>query len=188
MGSSHVKAHAIALLLLLTACQGNIEASFDPQHSGPDQTPSPGEQGPMLKPGPMPTPDPAPAPVVLPGGPLPLRVLNRTEYIHTVKDVLGLDATELTSGFPSEITGDTGLPTVGTLSSLHIQRYQDAAEALASGALDAVRDQLPSCGQVVDAACASAMVEEFGPGLFRRPLTQLGARRVRRAVDAGPRP
>lgn len=66
-------------------------------------------------------------------GHVTLRRLSRTEYKNTVHDVLGSDA-QLSAQFPADDTGHgfDNLGDVLSLSPLHIQMYQRAAEAIAA--------------------------------------------------------
>ena len=72
------------------------------------------------------------APLPDPGA-VTLRRLSRTEYARTVHDVLGADP-KLAAQFPADDTGHgfDNLGDVLSLSPLHIQMYQRAAEAIAA--------------------------------------------------------
>lgn len=66
-------------------------------------------------------------------GAVTLRRLSRTEYANTLRDVLGVD-TKPSAQFPADDTGHgfDNLGDVLSLSPLHIQMYQRAAEAFAA--------------------------------------------------------
>ncbi len=66
-------------------------------------------------------------------GAVTLRRLSRTEYDRTVRDVLGVEAS-VSERFPTDDTGHgfDNLGDVLSLSPLHIQMYQRAAETLAA--------------------------------------------------------
>ena len=170
-----------ALLCVLIAtswlgCEGTAQSRLgsegdappaDPPPSG--STPKPGVPSPGV-PGQPPSDQEGPQ-----AGPLPLRLLTQAEYVYSIEDVLGIDVQELVETFPSEITGDTGQATVGSLSSLHVERYQGAAEAIATMAIEEAIALVPGCAMVQDQGCVEAFVATLGSRLFRRPLSQLEA-------------
>jgi len=103
---------------------------------------------------------------------VPLRRLTREQYDNTVRDLLG-DTTRPASSFPpDEDTGGFEANNVAPVSALGVKRYMDAAEALASAALQRV-DVLAPCGEGVDeAGCAAEFIARFGRLAFRRPLAE----------------
>lgn len=112
---------------------------------------------------------------VVPDGPkavaaVPLRRLTRTEYNHTVRDLLGDDTHPADAFPPDESVGGFENNTIAPVTPILAERYMDAAEALAAAAV-AHLDTLAPChdGQPAD-ACAQRFVDSFGRLAFRRPL------------------
>ena len=106
-------------------------------------------------------------------GRVTLRRLNQTEYDNTVHDLLGTSATPARA-----FLGDTqanGFDNDGdllSLSSVRIDQYRQAAEALAKEALlPPLRATLLSCDPATGDACVTSFVTSFGERAYRRPLT-----------------
>ncbi|MES2641746.1 MAG: DUF1592 domain-containing protein [Myxococcota bacterium] len=124
-----------------------------------------------------------PAPAVTPPAPT-LRRLTQAQYANTVRDLLGADIV-----LPSSLEPDAeeaGLLSVGagtaSVSSLGVERYEDAALLLA----DQVADDPARFATIVpctpassdDAVCADSFVRAFGLRVWRRPLTDAEAARL----------
>ncbi len=153
-----------ALLTLLTACTANIvgddTGAPTPTLSTPDMPQSGGEPRPA---------DPAcisPLP-----GRAPLRRLTRTEYDHTVRDLLG-DTSEpgkrLLGADSAEDNAD-----VRTVGPLLAEQYFGAAEELAAKAVSAASGPL-ACDttSLGETACAAKIIDTVGARAFRRPLPE----------------
>jgi hypothetical protein len=107
-------------------------------------------------------------------GPAPLRRLTKSEYNHTIRDLLGDDSRpadrfppeEETLGFDNNASGRG-------VSQVHIEQYMDAAELLVRNAMRARRDQLIPCdiNLVDETVCAEQTISRFGRRAYRRPLT-----------------
>ncbi|MCU0657503.1 MAG: DUF1588 domain-containing protein [Polyangiaceae bacterium] len=114
---------------------------------------------------------PAPSsPAPLLAAAAPLRRLTSEEYNNAVRDLLG-DTTRPADAFPAdEVVGGFETNTTTPVSSLHVERYMNAAEALAAAAVRRI-DQLAPCpeGAAPD-ACARRFLGSFGRLAFRRPL------------------
>ena len=106
---------------------------------------------------------------------LPLSRLTNLEYDQTVRDLLKLDAAQIASA-PS-----TGFPTDGivekyavgdTVSSLEVERAENAAERLAATALEHP-ERILSCDPLAagEETCAKTFIAEFGRRAYRRSLT-----------------
>ena len=103
----------------------------------------------------------------------PTRLLTRTEYNHTVRDLLG-DTTEPANNFPPEplAFGFDNNADVYQATTDSITQYMQAGELLASTAVTTQRDRLVQCDNgVEDATCGSKFIAAVGQRLFRRPLT-----------------
>jgi hypothetical protein len=117
---------------------------------------------------------------VVPLGTDPGRVtihrLNRVEYNNTVRDLLGT-TTRPADQFPPDDRG-LGFDNVAdvlTLSPVHLQLYESAAEALVAEALaGAQRAKLITCDLTSASGgetCARAVLRAFGRRAWRRPMT-----------------
>ncbi len=104
--------------------------------------------------------------------PTPLRRLTRFEYNNTVRDLLGTTLTPANS-FPADEVSDgfSNNAVLLTISSLHAEKYMEAAEELATEALTRLPSLLP-CDPATsgEAACAEAFASNFGRRAFRRAL------------------
>jgi hypothetical protein len=168
-----VRGSLIAALLL--GCSGSIAPGGG---TGPTATPGvapPGRTGP---PGPIAEPPPPAAGCKRDPGPSPLRLLTRTEYLNTVRDLFG---------GPRDVGGDLpedGRPVRGfandavrrSASDVMVAGYMKAAEKLASAVLadpKTVVDcdpagQPPAGGEPT---CLDRFFDTFARRAWRRPLT-----------------
>lgn len=102
-----------------------------------------------------------------------LRLLTRREYVDTVRDLLGLEATGALVNFPVEIRvrGYDNNAAAADVTSRHIDEYIAEAEDLAVRAVAERRAQIVPCDPNTGAtACARTFVETFGARAYRRPL------------------
>ncbi len=184
----------------LLACSGSIHDDDAPPAGG----------APIATPGnPTGTPDPGGAPVggagggAVPGpGPSPgapttpedpgrvsLRRLNRAEYNHTVRDLLGTTSTPADAfeadpaGFGYDNNGD-----VQILTTLQLEQYQSAAEALATEMTSGGVDKLATAARVSPCdAAAAGCIRQITNGLaqraWRRPVLSAEIDRVMRLAD-----
>jgi hypothetical protein len=104
----------------------------------------------------------------------PVRRISRVEYNNMVRDLLG-DTTQPANGFPPESPLTNGVNflanTYTGVSTLIVQDYEQAAEALANAAVsdaNALSSLLPC--QTEDAACAQQFIETWGNQAFRGQL------------------
>ena len=107
-------------------------------------------------------------------GTTPVRRLNRSQYAHSVTDILGLDAlpapvVERLIEIPDGRRGGFESSTEAASSEV-LRSYLYAAEALADAALAESAVPLASC-ELADSDCARALIERLGRRAFRRPLT-----------------
>lgn len=104
-------------------------------------------------------------------GASPLRRLTRTQYTHTIRDLLGID-TDVAEGFSSdEKIGAFYSNGIAPITDLGVEKYMDAAESLAEEAV-ADMDALLPCDPVDigQNACVDAFIADLGRRAFRRPL------------------
>lgn len=122
-----------------------------------------------------------------PIAPTPLRRLTRFEYNNTVQDLLGVTLTPADQFPPDEIAGGfNNNAAVLTVSSLHAEKYAEAAELLAAEAVKNLSALLPCDPATVgEAACAERFVQTFGRRAYRRPITAEESDRLMRAYTAG---
>jgi hypothetical protein len=114
-----------------------------------------------------------PAPGTDPGR-VTMHRLNRVEYDNTVRDLLGA-TTRPADAFPPDDRGYgfDNIADVLTVSPVHAQLYQAAAEALVTAALvGPQRAKLVTCDlATAGETCARAVLRAFGRRAWRRPLT-----------------
>lgn len=107
-------------------------------------------------------------------GPAPSRRLTRTEYNHTVADLLGI-TTDPGNRFPpeEETLGFDNNASSRNVTQIHVERYQEAAENMVSEMLATNRAQVLKCDadSVGALLCAEWTIRDFGKLCFRRPLT-----------------
>jgi Protein of unknown function (DUF1592)/Protein of unknown function (DUF1588)/Protein of unknown function (DUF1587)/Protein of unknown function (DUF1595)/Protein of unknown function (DUF1585) len=107
-------------------------------------------------------------------GPVFLRRLTNAEYRQTVRDLLGNVPDEV-GGFPTDAVNngfDNNAEAI-SLSNLHVEKYRDAAEALAAAVFadPAKRDAVLGCSMTATRdACLQTFITTFGRRAFRRPL------------------
>jgi hypothetical protein len=104
-------------------------------------------------------------------GPRLLRQLTRREYRNTVKDLLFVEAPDITS-LPVEarVKGFDNNAGAAAVTSRHIDEYLLLAEKLADEAIKNHKGQILKCDPAA-AECAKTFVTEFGLRAFRRPLS-----------------
>jgi len=160
--------HSLGVTLVLVGCGGDASQSSDEATSsatasddaGADASSSDGGAG--------------EGEVCAVGEPAPLRRLTATEYRNTVRDLLGIDASDLVADFPvdASVAGFANNAAVQTLQLGHARSYQAAAEAIANRLLaDAERrDAVVGCVPASPGDdCVRAFVERLVHSAYRRP-------------------
>jgi hypothetical protein len=111
-------------------------------------------------------------------GRVSLRRLNRAEYCNTVRDLLGTSQRPCDQ-FPADNTifGFDTVSEVQSLSSLHLELYEEAAtslidELMALSATDARRTAVFTCQPTAadPKPCALEVLQKFAERAFRRPV------------------
>jgi hypothetical protein len=173
------------ILLALAACQGSILGE--------------GVSGPRAVVGEGTGPSTTTPPIVVPfdpdsecqqlgegihPGPSPLRRLTRDEYDATIAELAG-DTSEPARDFPPEARalGFYNVADGQTVTSLLVEAYKTAAEAIAKRATDGLGTLL-GCSET-EAACVDGFIQRFGSRAYRRPLAQAEAQRLRAVYDWG---
>ncbi|MFV8816417.1 DUF1592 domain-containing protein [Haliea sp. E17] len=130
-----------------------------------------------------------PAPV---GGPALLRRLTESQYRATVADIFGPE-TPVVARFERALRAD-GLVAVGTseagMSAFAVEQYDSAAQGVADYIFAAERRaSILSCSPPPDAPfdrdCAREFITQYGPRLFRRPLSEEQVGRYLTAAELG---
>jgi hypothetical protein len=113
------------------------------------------------------------------GGPPVMRRLTESQYRATVASIFGPQFT-IPARFERGLRSE-GLIAIGTseagMSPFSVEQYDAAALGVAAAVVNEKnREQFvpckPQAGVAFDDACARRFVEQYGPLLFRRPLTQ----------------
>jgi hypothetical protein len=106
----------------------------------------------------------------LAAGPLPLRLLNATEYRNTVLDLLGLESNAARL-FPPESQSETGFAKVQKVDQVSVTAYQDEALRLAAAALTSPATFMGCDPEgASETACVETFIASFGQRAFRRPI------------------
>ena len=126
------------------------------------------------------------------GGPTLLRRLTQSQYRATVADIFGADV-PVVARFERGLRSH-GLIAVGTgeagISAFSIEQYDAAAQGVADAILgEEQRAEFVPCQPrsttAFDTECAGAFIGQYGPLLFRRPLTDEQAQRYLEAARLG---
>lgn len=126
------------------------------------------------------------------GGPPLLRRLTESQYRATVSDVFGSEIPVI-ARFERGLRAE-GLIAVGTseagISAFGIEQYEAGARGVAGAILDeSRREQFLPCSPAspasFDAGCARAFITDYGPLLFRRPLSDAQLNRYLEAAELG---
>lgn len=107
----------------------------------------------------------APAP-----GPRLLRRLSRSEYVNTVRDLLGVEVDPSSFATDEIVDGFDNDAEALIVSPLLADQYRESAEEIA-GLVD-LAGLVPCDPQSGTEACARSFIETFGRSAFRRPLAQ----------------
>ena len=173
-GASEVENRAVRraalLLILATACKS--EATTPPGSlDGPDAS-VPGTTA-VDSGGTRPPPGPDPRCLGPQPGVAPVRLLTRTEYDNTVRDLLH-DSTSPARALPPEnhALGFDNNAEAHLVSPHLTEKYIDVAEAVAARAVQDKLTQILPCDPASDGevACGRQFVSVFGRLAFRRPL------------------
>ncbi len=109
------------------------------------------------------------------GEPAPLRRLTTTEYRNTVRDLVGIDATELVATFPIDATvaGFANNSATQAFQLDHARAYESAATAIAERLIadEDLRASVVGCSPAAaDDACVREFAERFASAAWRRPV------------------
>ena len=151
--------------LLLPACYQGPPADADPASggAGTDAVATEGDDGGSDESG-VAEEDPCG-----PGGATVLRRLTAAEYANSVRDLLGVDASDVAASFPADaaVNGFINNASVQSFLLQHARTYQDAAEGVAA------RLEPDVLGCSPDDACVRAFIESFAAAAYRRPADEV---------------
>ncbi len=111
-------------------------------------------------------------------GPTSLRRLTRTQYEHTVRDLLGFVPTEAEGFAPDERVGAFKSNAAAPVGGLQVEQYMDAAESIATSAASDLLSLLPCDPATGEDACAEQWLRELAPRAYRRPLSEGDLNRI----------
>jgi hypothetical protein len=178
---------------------GTVSPGVNPDTSvGPGTSVSPSGSTSTVEPTVEPGPSIAPGEVIdennrsvvcsdLTRPPTPLRRMTRFEYNNTVRDLFATSLTPADTFPPDEVSnGFNNNAVLLTVSSLHAERYMEAAELLAAEAVTNL-DTLNPCdtSAMGEQACAEQFATTFGRKVFRRPLEAEDVNTLMEAYAAG---
>ncbi len=101
----------------------------------------------------------------------PMRRLTRLEYDNSVRDLLG-DATRPAEAFlPDDDANGFDANAVTPITQAQVEKYGDAAEALAADALTRLDSILPCDPAADETGCAAQFIDQWVTAAYRRPLS-----------------
>ncbi|HVJ15745.1 MAG TPA: DUF1592 domain-containing protein [Polyangiaceae bacterium] len=105
-------------------------------------------------------------------GVTPLRRLTRSQYSHTIRDLLGLSGDHAARLSLDEKVGLFYSNANNPVTELLVEQYMTTADELAAQAVATQMTTLVPCDPAVEdpAACGAKFVDSFGLKAFRRPL------------------
>jgi uncharacterized protein DUF1592/uncharacterized protein DUF1588/uncharacterized protein DUF1587/uncharacterized protein DUF1585/uncharacterized protein DUF1595 len=168
------------LIAIAGGCAFSCSASMAPSEDQGGSTPGSGRAPPG---GPASTVDGSPPPpsqpelmCLAPNAAHSLRLLTRFEYDNTVRDLLG-ETRRLASAFPPEnrVLGLENNSDSHVVNPLLIQKYEDAAEDIASHAVSERFSAIVPCdpARTDPAECGGRFLDRFLERAFRRPVEML---------------
>ncbi len=105
------------------------------------------------------------------GGPSTLRRLTREQYVGATRALLGLTTSVAETFLPDERTGPFAANATAPVTTLGLEKLQQAAEDLADQAMASL-PALMGCDVAEEGrSCVTAFVQTFGERAYRRPLT-----------------
>ena len=120
-------------------------------------------------------------------GVAPLRRLTAEQYRNTVRDLLGLPDRPTVALPADDAVADRFLSnTISALKSVDLDRYADAADALAKQATANLTTLVPCDPRTAgEAPCARQFIERFARRAYRRPATDAEIARLEKVYAAG---
>jgi hypothetical protein len=117
----------------------------------------------------------------------PLRRLTRRQYANTVQDLLGVSAAAVAQSLPGDDhAGPFPANYRQPVTTMHVRRFMEGAEAVAEQALGDLDGLLPcDPGSAGESECAMQFIESFGLRAFRRPLSETDREELMAVYQAG---
>ncbi len=116
-----------------------------------------------------------------------LRRLTVREYDNTMRDVFGLGDAWPGSGLSPDLSNEHGFDNDAELLEMdgpRAEAFVAAAEKIADLVVDTRLGGVAGCGAALDRACATAVIDQFGPALFHRAMTDAERDRYLATYDA----
>jgi len=98
-----------------------------------------------------------------------VRRLTRSQFDHTVRDLLGATGAPASGISPDETVGPFASNAISPITDLLVQQHMEAAQAVAADAQSRMA-QLSPCDLATGEACVREFVTAFGLKAYRRPL------------------
>ncbi len=119
-------------------------------------------------------------------GASPLARLTRTEYDHTIADLLGIESNPGSALPPDGVSGLFAHNGETAVSNYAVEVYRDLAESLAEQATADLTTLVP-CDPIAigERECAQLFVEQFARRAFRRDLDDAQVNRLLDVYDGG---
>ncbi|MCX4241695.1 DUF1592 domain-containing protein [Paraliomyxa miuraensis] len=119
-------------------------------------------------------------------GPTKLRRLTRSQYEHTIRDLLGFETTAAQGFAPDERVSAFKSNAVAPVGDLQVEQYMGAAEQVASEATAELAALLPCDPAVIgEDACAEQWLRELAPLAYRRSLAEADIDRLMSVYATG---
>ncbi len=102
-----------------------------------------------------------------------LRRMSRSQFNHTVRDLLGITGTPADAISPDERIGPFYSNAIAPITDLLVQQHDEVAAALAQQAMPRM-NEIAGCDLAADTGttCAASFIDHFGERAHRRPLEQ----------------
>lgn len=114
------------------------------------------------------------------------RRLSKREYLNSIRDLFGLDVDGLVEFPPDEETmGFDNNARALQASPIHVERYFEAAETVASQAVRTVEVELDCDLASIDEACLRLWIERSAKRIWRRSLTPNETERLIGVFESG---
>lgn len=170
--SRSITALLLGTLLGLASCQATIgdpdgNDAGTPVGPGPASSGNPGGGGSSTMQTPLCTGTAAPS-----VGVAPLRRLTRSQYSHTIRDLLSLPGDHAAKVGLDEKVGLFFSNANNPVTELLVEQYMTVADTVAAQAVQTQITKLVPCDPAVEdpAACGAKFVDTFGLKAYRRPL------------------
>jgi hypothetical protein len=119
-------------------------------------------------------------------GPTSLRRLTAQQYANTVRELVGYSGDAALAFSPDERVGPFHSNVGAPISEIQVEQYMDAAEEIATFAIEDLGGLLPCDPATVgEDECAAQFIAAFGPRAYRRPLDPTDTARLVAVYEEG---